>query len=393
MAAMFQINDGLQIAVAGALVYLPFQNKFGVAGFGIADPLSVNFNVGPIAHAQIAYDFLLAGWEMRVYDDFRVTTPQYEARLSLDQQFQGASFTNVDVAGRYSYRDSTGLGATGDNRFRHGNLVEQDLEYHNLAGISGSQLLPTVTRANFGFEHENIWYSRNTQSQYNTRDTGRASLVSERENLRFKPFLSYVTSTDNLRKGWDHQLRGGLFGPVTENLDFLGDTGYYWSDDSQANTMVWRIEFFHTIGPLTFQSLEYGQGITEPERNVEQYLTYHFRQILGPDLTGELLGEWRRSENLRIINSGATEWRGGARLTYHISPKTDFRATGLYTKLTTDAPPRTQTDIFTGRLDFSRQHSESLRSDFYYQYEQRESNVAGGSYYENLVVLSLRKTF
>ncbi len=393
LALLFQVNDGLQLAVAGALVYLPFQNKFGVAGFGITDPLNVNFNVGPLAHAQIVYDFLLAGWDIRLYDDFRVTTPQYEAGLTLDQQFQGASFTNVDVAGRYVYGDSTSRGTRGDNRFRNGRLTEQDLEYHNLAGFSGSKLLPTVTRARFSYEHENIWYTGNNPSAYNTRDTGRASLVSERENLRFKPFIYYETTTDNLRKGWDHQLRAGVFGPVTENLDFLGDGGYYWSDDSKANTAVWRLLLGHTPGPLTYQSVEYGRTITQPDRNVVDYAAYHLTHILGRDLTGEILGEWRRYENLRINNSGTTEYRAGARLSYLISPRTDFRATGLYTKRTTDAALGAASDIFTGQLLFTRHHSATLRTELFYQYEQRDSSQAGDSYYENLVVLSIHKTF
>ena len=221
--SFFNIFFGLKLPIPLILAGCSIRkNAFGVSGFGITDPLDVNFAVGPIAHAQIAYDFLLAGWEMRVYDDFRVTTPQYEAGLTIDQQFQGASFTNVDTAGRYVYGDSTGRGTRGDNRFRNGSLTEQDLEYHNLAGISGSKLLPTVTRAKFSFEHENIWYSGKNRSAFNSRDTGRASLVSERENLRFKPFINYETTTDNLRRGWDHQLRAGVVGPVTENLDFLG---------------------------------------------------------------------------------------------------------------------------------------------------------------------------
>lgn len=391
-AMLFQINDGLQIALAGSVVYLPFQNKIGIAGFGIADPLDVLFGFGPIAQAQIAYDFILGGWDMRVYDDFRVTTAQYESKLQLDQQFEGAQFKDKDVAGRYIYSDGT-RNTLGDNRFRKGTLSVQNLEYHNVAGISGSRMVPTVSRATFGYTHENIWYGGNNQNQISSRDTGRAGIVSERENLRFKPFINYETSTDNARHGWDHTLRSGVFGPVTENMDFLGDAGYYWSDESVGSGMIWTLALHHTLGPRTYHSLEYGRTITEPARDLVQYLEYRLSQILAPDITGQIFGEWLRYENERTARSGGTEWRGGAQLNYNISPKSNLRATGTYTKSTPDSALSTAYERYTGRIEFSRKHSETFQSVLIYQYEQLDSSAPGGSYFENLMVLSLRKTF
>lgn len=392
---MYQVNDGIRLALSGTFIYLPFKGKAGVNGFGISDPLDAEFGAQPVAHAQLAYDFLWGGWDFTVLDDFSVNTANYAAGYTIDQQFRGAEFDEADTAGRYSYRDSEGAGRNERSRSRISRLTSEDLVYRNLARIEASRMIPTVTRATFALDHENYWYQGQNAGSISRRDSFTASLVNEKKDVRFKPFVYYHTSNDDVHEGWDHTATAGFRGPVTENMDFLGDTGYYWQTGGRNNhtSFLWRIRFDHTPGPLSQQSLEYGQTVTSPERDLDEYLTYRYFRLLGPHLSGELFGERHHFEDLDDNNSGSTEYRAGVRLTYDLGRVADLRATVYYTRLENDAAFRGDYDILTARIEYTHRLGETVQAELTYQYEDRNSSVAGNSYYENLVIMTLRKSF
>ena len=132
------------------------------------------------------------------------------------------------------------------------------LEMVNRVGATASQVLPTVTRLTFGGYHANLWYPNydNNSQLPHRRDTLFASLVSERETLRFKPFASYHMWQTDLDNGWETSSRLGFSGPITQNLHLFAYGGYYTAADSPHNTWLAHIRLHHTINPLTFQELQ-----------------------------------------------------------------------------------------------------------------------------------------
>jgi len=391
---LFQVNDGLQLGTVGSFVWLPFRGEAGINGFGITDPLDASYNISPVARAQLVYDFKLLGWDVRLLDEFDVTTPAYAANLQVDQQFEGAAFDEADTAGRYRYEDGTGRGRRGASTARDSGFNTTDLIYHNLAGVSAARLLPIDVEAYLAAFHHNYWY-QNSRGGGGIRDADelRSSLISQRENLRFKPFIRHESTTDNRRNGWDHQARGGIFGPISDYINFLAEYGRYWQDNSTGSHSIWRVRLEHNPGPLTFHSIEYGRTITRPERTLATYLTYRLYRVIGPYLNSELFYERLRAKTLTAGLSGYTQWQAGIRLTYDLGARTSLRNSVLYQDIENDNPASERVRNLIGRLEFVRSHTESLESTILYEFIDRKSNVVGSSYYENLLIYTLRKSF
>lgn len=393
VALLYQINEGLQLATAGKLVWLPFRNEAGINGFGITDPLDVNFNAAPIARAQLVYDFTLGRWDVRLIDEFDVTTPTFAAGVQVDQQFEGATFDEADTAGRYRYFDTGGTGRRGATAFRDQGFERVDLVYHNRAGISAARDLPIDVRANLSYFHHNYWYGSRLKGGISELDEAQSSLISQRENMRFKPYVRHVSTTDDRRNGWDHQAVGGIFGPMSDYIDFLAEYGRYFQDHSVQSHSIWRVRLDHNPGPQTTHSIEYGRTISRPERTLATYMTYRIYRIFGPYWYGEAFAERIRSKSLTVGLSGYRQEQGGVRMTFDFGERLDLRTTALYQRIRVDNPAGEKLDNFIARAELVRRHTETMDSTILYEFTDRNSSVVGNSYYENLLIYTLRKSF
>ncbi|MFN7138515.1 MAG: hypothetical protein ACK4UN_04160, partial [Limisphaerales bacterium] len=109
LAALVQLTERLRFALSGVLIYLPFENEIGVAGFGI-DDFFATFHYGPIGRAQLTYDIRLADWELFFYNDLSVRYLRTREGIAFELfDFEGETFDEEDRAGRYVFR---GRGAT-----------------------------------------------------------------------------------------------------------------------------------------------------------------------------------------------------------------------------------------------------------------------------------------
>ena len=103
--ADFQLTDNLRIAMRGALVYLPFQGKIGIAGFGIRDDVGITLNSVPLTRAQFTYNVLAGGWEIKAFDDFRARYRYFDVGMGESlYDYRGESFDEEDRAGHYVFR-------------------------------------------------------------------------------------------------------------------------------------------------------------------------------------------------------------------------------------------------------------------------------------------------
>ncbi|MCX6895338.1 MAG: hypothetical protein NTZ16_07575 [Verrucomicrobia bacterium] len=216
--AMLQLLENLRFAATAELVLLPLRGKFGLAGF-VRDSgearlfLSDSYGRERL-RAQIAYDLLVGGWNARIYDQVQLKSPA----IGLDERFNiaaGEPFDEQDRAGRYAFRSSGGGSGLRVNEYDRRN----DLSFNyvnNQMGVSANRLLPTETRATFGAYRMNYWYLGDSGAiMPRTRDVGYASLNSERDNLRFKPFVAYQIYRSN-----EQEWKFGL-PPVFEQLWLL----------------------------------------------------------------------------------------------------------------------------------------------------------------------------
>ncbi len=390
---LFQMNEGLNLSSYGSLIWLPFKGKAGLNGFGITDPIDALFNVAPIAAMQLDYTGTIAGWDFRLLDAFDVTTPNFFTGLQLDQQFEGANFDEIDRAGRYEYRLGGVTSTRGVTAFRDQGLQNVGLVYHNMAGIELHRLQPIYHSANLPYYHHNFWYSGTTFRGVSTMDQINSSLISQRENTRFKPYVRHMSTTDDLRNRWNHMAFVGFFGPATDYINVLGEFGRFWEDGSTQSASLWRLRADHNPGPLTTQSIEYGRTLTRPERTLLQYLNYRIHRQLGPYWNAEYFMERQRVKSLTAGLTGYTLDQIGLRTTYNLGVRSEIGLTMIYQDITLDNPAAEEVDNFVGRLQFIRHHTQTMSSTIMYQLERRDSTVKPNSFYENLIMYRLEKMF
>lgn len=378
LASILQISDNLRLTLAGTLIYLPLKNKFGVAGFGIEDALA-GFENTTLAQAQITYDFNLGEWHTETFDDFRVRLGRFGESYEL---FEGSTFDEEDRAGRYTFRDTT--------RTRNTRFGDSFLETRNVVGFSTDRLLPTETRLEFGANRSDFWYQGERGGFLPaSRDLAYVSLTSERESLRFKPFAGYrVFRYEN--NPFNQEATVGVQGPITENLEFLGEVGYFSSGRSDRNTYIGRARLGHTINSRTFQELAYVRRVTQPDQDIEQTLSYSLRRNLAQDAYGEVFAIASRFDDFDGNRSSSEELRTGARLSMLVGQDTTLRVSGTYTRIDYDA------DFYGDRDRWTAQASlryNTLEGRFIYRYESVSATTTRESYYENLFALTVTKYF
>lgn len=389
-----RLTDRLNLAFKVGLVYLPLQNKIGLAGF-TENRFAADSTFYPLV-SKLSYDLEFGEWNVHLYDRLRLL-PQ--AQLFGDQfNFTGGnSFDEEDRTGRYAFR--SGLNPPGGNTgFRVNqtdrNQTDSFAELVNTVGGSVDRLLPTVTRFEAGASHSDYFYygDRNSENLPSSRDAGHVSLISERESLRFKPFITYQISRNDSEE-WSHSVRGGVSGPITENLVFIGSAGYHWDGPTGAERMLSYIRLRHTIGPYTFQEVHYRRDLTYPEEDLENSYTYRIHQTLGPYVSTDVYAQYATFEDLNNNNTGTEEWRTGLHFTIIPSSKTTFRVGGIFSRVTYDNRANGRADQWTAVGQVRRMLSDSLETVFTYQYRDRNSEQINDSYYENLFVLTLTYYF
>jgi hypothetical protein len=390
---IFQLTDNLYFSMAGTVIYLPFRGKIGIAGFGIDDALA-DLEAAPLARAQLAYNMEFAKWDVQVYDDFKISHRRIGADLDYDL-FNGTGFDEEDRAGRYVFRDKTVLvpASGGARRNQDGTLSTSLIDVGNTLGFSAGRMLPTDTRMEFGANHSDHWYHGDHGFLPSSRDAVYASLQSERESLRFQPYASYHANKYDTDQGWNHSVRTGLAGPLTDYIDILGETGYHWSDNYQRSGTLWRARVRHTLGPLTYHDFEYRRTVTEPIRDLEESYKYSIRQVLGPFLYGEAYAARSHFEPLDNRDVGSLEDRVGIRLVANAGLRTTVRASITYTHIQLGLPTHDRQESVRPQLDISYKLAKDIQILLTYRYQYVSSSRPLSNYDENVVFLTVTKYF
>ena len=248
-----QLTEGLRIAVSGSFVYLPLQNEAGIAGFGLYGPYFLGFDDEPIVRSEITWNTIIGGWNVVFADDFRIGIGRFTNNVRDDAVFfRGGGFDGFDQAGRDIFRGPEGaVGRTRRSRDQNSNL--DVVYYSNIVSAQADRLIVAKTRLRVQASHENLWYNQGSRGLPKLRDQVTVSLVSERENLRFKPFVIYQALKTDLQNSFEQTVRAGLDGPITDQLQLHAEIGYYLGNHRDA--LLWGISLRHQAGPYTEESL------------------------------------------------------------------------------------------------------------------------------------------
>lgn len=402
VTGLYQLNEGLQVSVSGAFIYLPFENKAGISGFGLVDPFAqFALDSQSLFSAGAIYDTQIGGWQMSVYDDFRIVN---RTLYSLGEQadldfYDGETFDGQsDFRKQRVYSAPTSGGRVNRRTTQSASSFDiSELTYINTAGVTLSRVLPPEIDTRFGYYHQNFWYSGSQRSLTGTlpssQDMFFARAESIRENLRFKPYAFYNARTTDTQSGWDQYVGGGVRGPVTDYINFDGNVGYVFSGNNGNTSLIWQLELEHEISPTMSHRVGYYRTLTEPDRQLRETYQYQIRKILGPYLTSGAFARHSIFSDLDTNTELLTEDQAGIFLNYDLAEQGKLAFQGFYSKNSFNDPTINDYESWTFRAIYSRQLAATIYGDFIYQFERRDSSAANDSYYENLVAIRLTKTF
>jgi hypothetical protein len=378
-ALIYQINPAMQLTAAGAMVWLPFKSEVG-----FSDPQAdYTGNLGPLFQTQFSYDIPFNKVDVQFLESF--------AALPGGLGVSGRAFDLLDrgVSGAEdpALLNTQSQGVT-DRRDRN------TISYKNNVGANVSTVLPTVTRLTFGYVHENIWQSGGT-GQESSSDSFSADLRSERENLRFKPYFNYTARHQSDKFGYDSAPRGGIEGPITENLELRTEMGYFLAGDESGEGYTWRLALLHRPRERINHQLILGRTITYPDRSFGTVVGYTAQFEASQDILIELAAQEQNFEPLDNPNNsfGGKQFRTEGRLRYRIGRRVVTQFGHAWVHAVSRAAPSVRFDQHTLRFDITTQHTLKLESKLVIQNETRDSNTPTDSYTENVISLTLSRKF
>ena len=387
-AIIAQLTEGLRVAISGSFVYLPLQNEAGIAGFGLYAPYVLGFDDEPIVRSEITWNTIIGGWNVVFADDFRIGIGRFSNNLRDDAViFNGGGFDGYDQTGRYIFRAQQDRVAS-SSRSRDERSNTDILYYSNVVSAQADRLIVGKTRLRFQASHENLWYNQGNRGLPRLRDQINVSLVSERENLRFKPFVMYQALKTDLQDSFEHTIRAGLDGPITDQLQLHAEVGYYFGNNEDA--LLWGVSLRHQAGPYTEESLFYGRAVSSFHDEINEIVGYNIRQIIGPKLIADAYFLRDDIHGLSSNGFSRVEYRTGLRLSIHAGPRTNLILTGAYALVDSAGG---QSNTLTGRAELSHYFTDSFLARLIYQYQENDSDFRNQNYYENLIYFSLTKYF
>ncbi len=387
-AIIAQLTEGLRLAVSGSFVYLPLQNEAGIAGFGLYAPYLLGFDDEPIVRSEVTWNTVIGGWNVVFADDFRIGIGRFSNNVRDDAIiFNGGGFNGYDQAGRYVFRAPQDPIAS-SSRSSNERSDTSILYYSNVISAQADRLIVGKTRLRVQASHENLWYNQGNRGLPGLRDQINVSLVSERENLRFKPFVMYQAMKTDLENSFEHTIRAGVDGPITDQIQLHAEAGYYFGNNQDA--FLWGVSLRHQAGPYTEESLFFGRSVSSFHDEINEIIGYDIRQILGPKVIADA---FFLRDDIHALNSSGfsrVEYRSGLRFSISAGPRTNILLTGTYALVDSAGG---QSNTLTGRAEVSHYFTDTFLARLIYQYQDSTSDFQNQSYYENLIYFSLTKYF
>ena len=383
---MADLGEHLSFAVSGRFFYMPFDNRFGYYLYipPVAGQLAYLFL--PTFHAQLAYTIPIGGWPVTFADDLRIARGRYSD--SFDYTFEdvrasdmgNASQNSTYTFGRQNDR-ATGNLLNGLSTGDFGMLI-------NEASISTQKDWPDAFVFSGLLARDDFWYMPQQTRLPGGEDRLSLSLISLRENLRFKPFVRYEATHIDGQSGIHHFLRTGVSGPITEQLMFFGEVGFYLGN---IDTVIGSIRLEHTVNPSINEGLRLLRQMSMLEDEVIDSARYEIRTIINPMLSSLAFVSVSDYNSTLGQTISHKELRAGVNLTFQPGTKTRISWDNYFGHLWDDQGHR---DYFGTDLTVGYQISDTLNFAAVYSYGRGTDSAASfSSTSEHLVGIRLQKTF
>ena len=341
------------------------------------------YQLFPSFHSQIAYTIPIEGWPVTFADDLRLTRGRYSD--SFDYTFE-------DVRGEAGYtsnRDVLTFGrrSRGNAAFNFQNgdfsVLENDVSVSTRTKIAGDFAVSAR------LSRDDYWYSPQQRYLPSAMERFESGIVAEHENMRFKPFLFYGAQHIEGEDIWGQTLRFGAIGPITDQLLARAGVGFYFGRET---SMLGSLEFNHTAGPSTTESLRFVRDITLFQDQIFDAVTYEINQVLGPNLSARAFaryGDFNRLNNIEILSS--RDARFGVNLTYTSTGRTRISWDSYYGLIW---PDHGNGSYVGTDVEISYQITDTLELELIYALEKADQDIgAYSSTTRNYGMIRLRKRF
>lgn len=389
-----EVGRAFAFTMSGAFVYLPFQNRVGVSGFGLAAPYQGRLNMDPIFNTRINYQENFGHWEFEFVNDFSVDT---QNGLSVggrgrEELWEPLSFDSMDRAGRYSF-GTGGLSSTAQEPSSEARIDPNDLRYTNLTAVTARRLMPMQMMLEASAYHREYWYDRVERSDIRYEEGVTVSAKEQRENMRFKPFAIYKYARTNMMdKAESFQV--GVEGPLSEYTRMtvaggVSETKSSAALDAQRNN-TFRFALVNDLNARLTHGIGYEKSVTDlVDDEIRTTWFYELYKIINGNLNYAMRLSFSDSEN--IVNpsqSRKTQYWGNV-LSYDLSKRGNIRLTQYIEENEYVSNPAQDFDRAVFDVAYTRKLSEKNTLTAIYRNERRASQQLTNNYKENSFFLNL----
>ena len=391
-----QISESFRLAAGASLVYMPLSNEFGFSSLGGAGLRS-----GLIGQTEALYEVPLGNWDLTLFDRFSVRNQSYSG--GRDSGFAVFNRNDENPNGPNGLVDRSLVGVDGHNvavsqvglnalqNQRQDRFDSDGTEYRNQIGARLSRLLPGDTRLIFQGGRSDSWFTGVNFGMPSRIDQVGVSLRSERQNMRFKPTLSHSLFRTNIRPQWDRLTSVTFNGPLSENMELSARAGQYSPGGIDGQSFLWGISIEHSPRPSIFHSVYIEHGAAGPNIDLTRDLGWRLAWTAGPYTDLDFVVERREFLDLDGDGSGSDEFRIGAIINQELGNGLIGTVGVIYRELDFASGLLGANEIWTTRFRLQKRFSDSVTVGLTYQIEDWMASLAGGSFVENLVILSVTK--
>lgn len=369
---VLRISDTLYISAVADLMYLPFANRFALQFGGGGG--------GPALLTRLNYSKTLGAWDILLYDEF-------VGQSSLNW-YGSANVSGYDRAGRYFYGFQTS-GPT--NSFQNSGYAR----FGNTIGASLTRLVfDNSWRLWLTGQHMDYWQGYGFRNHGRVEHLG-AALGYEGSRIPFAPRVSYDMYAYGRSNTIMHQVMLSLTGRLTENLNWVGRVGEYFTTGSRStgSNFLWNIDLRHSLSQNTTQSIGLGETVfynnVVGDALLSKYAQYSINQRFGSRSYGNAFLQYADSETNLVTMQTSRRTSVGLAFNYQPLDFTQMNAAIIYEKAHQGT---LSTDRWRYTLTTTQQLGVRLTGSLLYQYENAQGNSTT-AFSEHLVAVTLRRYF
>lgn len=359
-----ELTPSLYMTVNGEIIYLFEENQLGF-----------RTGVSGRPFAEIAYEGEAGSWDYRLYALFGTG--------SVSDLFGEDAY---DRAGRYSF------GFLGYEDGRNGLVYDPFL--YTRVGVEASTPTSPDWRLTLSADHTDYWWlGDDRDDEHSARERIGARYGAQPNRVPFTPWVSYDLFSNDYFDTLYHTIYTGGSGRLSENVQFDGRFGYYWTSEkvSDRDHWLWNVGLRHQINERTVHGIRFGQDFFMNDFSIDSSVSNFAHYYITHELTDRIrlhgFAQWSNDELLSgpLVGGEYDRELYGFRLSYEVSDRisTDFGYRIEYRE------PSDSRGYERSIFDANLNARIGLRTTGYLRYQHEDSDF----YYEDLYMAGVRRHF